>query len=403
MLLIFETHPVPYHAPVYRLLSRDFKVPLTVIYGSDFSVAGYRDREFNVKISWDSDLMDGYPSQFLSRVSHGGGRDYESVLTGGLTAAADALKPDVVMALGYFHRLDRAAIRYAWSRNVPLIFRGETSDTAHLRSAIRSMARDVVLRQLYQRCARLLYVGTQAHEHYTRLGCPESSLVFSPYCVDESNFQSDENTRPAARAAIRQQLGIADDALVMMFSGKLTPRKGVDLMPAAVRLLPEHLRKRCVLLFVGDGSMRGELERACASAPAVEARFVGFQNQTQLSRYYHASDLLVLPSRGAETWGVVVNEALLHGLPCVTSTAVGSHRDLVIGGVSGETSKPDDTASLARAIQAVLDYGNSLETRERCRATVARFSTKEAAAGIARAYQAGRRAKRRASGEFDEG
>lgn len=398
MLLIFETHPVPYHAPVYRLLSREFKVPLTVIYGSDFSVAGYRDREFNVKISWDSELMDGYPSQFLSRVSTGGGRDYDSVLTGGLTAAADAFEPDVVMALGYFHRLDRAAIRYAWRRGLPLIFRGETSDTAHLRSALRSMARDMVLRQLYQRCERLLYVGTQAHEHYTRLGCPESSLVFSPYCVDESNFQSDESARGPARSAVRHELGIADDALVIMFSGKLTPRKGVDLLSAAIRQLPENLRQRCVLLFVGDGSMRAELESECASAPAVSARFVGFKNQTQLSRYYHASDLLVLPSRGAETWGVVVNEALLHGVPCVTSTAVGSHRDLVISGVTGEVCAADDVKSLSAALKVGLQFGNTPATRERCRQTVAKFSTREAAAGIARAYKAAKKPSKSGSG-----
>lgn len=394
MLLIFETHPVPYHAPVYRLLSQEFKVPVTVIYGSDFSVAGYRDREFNVKISWDSDLMDGYPSQFLSQVSTGGGRDYDSVLTGGLTAAADALKPDVVMALGYFHRLDRAAIRYAWRRGLPLIFRGETSDTAHLRSALRSMARDIVLRQLYQRCERLLYVGTQAHEHYMRLGCPESSLVFSPYCVDESNFQSGESERKSARAEVRRDLGIADDALVLMFSGKLTPRKGVDLLPTAIRQLPANLRQRCVLLFVGDGSMRQELERECASGPAIPARFVGFQNQTQLSRFYHASDLLVLPSRGAETWGVVVNEALLHGVPCVTSTAVGSHRDLVISGATGEVCAAGDANALSAALKAGLQLGNTAATRERCRAMVAKFSTREAAAGIANAYKAaGRRSK----------
>jgi glycosyltransferase involved in cell wall biosynthesis len=272
-----------------------------------------------------------------------------------------------------------------------LTFRGETSDTAHLRSALRSMARDMVLRQLYQRCERLLYVGTQAHEHYTRLGCPESSLVFSPYCVDESNFQSDESARGPARSAVRRELGIAEDALVLMFSGKLTPRKGVDLLSAAVRQLPDNVRQRCVLLFVGDGSMRQELERECASATAVSARFVGFQNQTQLSRYYHASDLLVLPSRGAETWGVVVNEALLHGVPCVTSTAVGSHRDLVISGVSGEVCAPDDVKALSAALKAGLQLGNTLATRERCREVVAKFSTREAAAGIARAYKAARR------------
>ena len=48
MLAVIESHPVQYHAPVYRAVQRDFGVPVTAIYGSDFSVAGYRDREFGV-------------------------------------------------------------------------------------------------------------------------------------------------------------------------------------------------------------------------------------------------------------------------------------------------------------------------------------------------------------------
>ena len=134
--------------------------------------------------------------------------------------------------------------------------------------------------------------------------------------------------------------------------------------------------------------MRQELQHLCAAVPAVSARFVGFQNQTQLSQYYHASDLLAIPSRSAETWGVVVNEALLHGLPCVTTTAVGCHEDLIVPKVTGATCKPHEVAPLAKALESVLHFGNTLETRRRCREVVARFSTFAAARGIAKGYQA---------------
>lgn len=386
MLLIIETHPVPYHAPVYRSLVQEFGIPLTVLYGSDFSVQGYMDREFNFSLHWDSNLMEGYDHRFLSRMAAGGGRNYDEVQTAGLTQTADAIRASVVMALGYYHRLDRAAIRYAYRRHLPLMFRGETSDQAQTRSPLRALARDVVLRQLYQRCQRLLYVGTQAREHYQRLNCPEQSLIFSPYCVDESNFRSGEEHREAARRQTREKLGIPEDALVLLFSGKLTPRKGVDLIPAAIRLLPADLQKKCVLVLLGEGTMRQELEASCVREPAVQVRFAGFQNQTNLSSYYHAADALVLPSRFSETWGVVVNEALLHGVPCVTSTAVGSHPDLVIPGVTGERCAPDNTVLLARAIETTLRRGNDLPMRDQCRHVVARFSTRTAAEGVARAY-----------------
>src|SRR5213076_327900 len=97
------------------------------------------------------------------------------------------------------------------------------------------------------------------------------------------------------------------------------------------------------------GPLREELTRLAHEPPAVAAHFVGFQNQRELSRYYHAADVLVLASRVGETWGLVVNEALHHGVPCAVSDQVGCGPDLVEEGVTGEVFRADDPAALARA------------------------------------------------------
>ena len=59
------------------------------------------------------------------------------------------------------------------------------------------------------------------------------------------------------------------------------------------------------------------------------ASFVGFLNQSEISRAYVAADCLVLPSDANETWGLVVNEAMASGLPCIVSNACGCAEDLV--------------------------------------------------------------------------
>jgi glycosyltransferase involved in cell wall biosynthesis len=59
------------------------------------------------------------------------------------------------------------------------------------------------------------------------------------------------------------------------------------------------------------------------------ASFVGFLNQTEISKAYVAADCKVLPSDQRETWGLVVNEALASGLPCLVSDACGCGEDLV--------------------------------------------------------------------------
>lgn len=378
-LVITETHPVQYHAPVYRRLAQEPGVAPTVIYGSDFSVAGYRDEEFATQVAWDTDLCSGYQHQFLSHKQQGGAQNYDAVTPAGLPPAVTAAQPHALLALGYWHPFDRAAIQVALQQGLPLLFRGETNDNAIQRTWWKGLLRDLWLRRLYRRSHALLYVGQSSLRHYQRLGARPGQLHFSPYCVDHTTFTpQDESLRHATRA----RLHIAPDALVVLYSGKLSDRKGVDLIPPAVRALPPSLRARVHLLFLGDGALRGALESACAGIPTT---FTGFQNQSALSAYYLAADLLILPSRQLETWGLVVNEALLHGLPCVVSTRVGCQPDLVIPGQTGALCQPDSAPSLATALQEGLALTRSPSISATCRAQVASYTVDRAAKAIANA------------------
>jgi glycosyltransferase involved in cell wall biosynthesis len=84
------------------------------------------------------------------------------------------------------------------------------------------------------------------------------------------------------------------------------------------------------------------------------ASFCGFLNQTEISRAYVAADCLVLPSDYGETWGLVVNEALATGLPCLVSDACGCAEELAgeigpfgLSNISMLASKLLDLARLA--------------------------------------------------------
>jgi glycosyltransferase involved in cell wall biosynthesis len=132
--------------------------------------------------------------------------------------------------------------------------------------------------------------------------------------------------------------------------------------------------------------LQGALEQLAAGSPAIRARFTGFQNQTQLSPYYHAADLLALPSR-SETWGLVVNEALHHGVPCVVSEGVGCAPDLIEPGITGEIAATGSAESLAAAINRALALVGRPEIRERCCDKVSGYTVEKAAQGIAQAYR----------------
>jgi len=385
-LVVIETHPIQYHTPVYRALQAKFGVPVTVIYGSDFSITGHLDREFGTLLAWDTDLLSGYKSIFLSRLSSGGASHAGEVSASGMAATLRSCEPGAILLVGYGHRFHQVAFYHAWRMHCPVLFRGETTDHAVQRSPFKDLGRSRVLRFFYNFCSRLLYIGQRSHEHFKRLGVPNVKLVFSPYCVDTHPFRCSEEDRARLRAETRKHLEIADDRVVLLFSGKLSARKGPDLLVGAVKGLPEDIRMRIVILFMGSGEMQSALERVVGAAPRIAARFTGFQNQLQLSPYYHASDLLVLPSRNMETWGLVVNEALHHGLPCLVSEAVGCVPDLIVPDMTGDTFETSSIEAIRVGIQRAIRLTNRAETRSRCRERVGGYSVEKAAEGIARAY-----------------
>jgi glycosyltransferase involved in cell wall biosynthesis len=386
-LVVIESHPVQYHAPVYRLVEEAHGIPVTVIYGSDFSVAGYRDKEFDVSFSWDVDLTTGNDVRFISRVKDGGARSFEEVSSRGLAQMLNTVSGSAVLLTGYSGAFNRAAFSAARKTGWPVLFRAETSDSAISRSSVKSAVRDWTLRRIYSTCARVLPIGSNSLAHYRRLGVPEDKMIFAPYGVNTAAFRCEETDRESLRPETRAEAGLADNDIAILFSGKLSERKGVHILTAAVKLLPPEYRARVVLVFLGSGPEHASLAASCGSEPAVRTLFPGFRNQKQLSPWYHAADMLVLPSLRFETWGLVVNEALHHGVPCVVSDAVGCAPDLIEEGRTGAMAKAGSPESLSAAIVRTAGQLTGPAMRLDCRRKVSGFSLLKAADGIARAWR----------------
>ena len=374
-----------YHAPVYRKVA-EMGAPVEVVYGSDFSVRGYRDREFGASFAWDRDLTEGMKCRFLEPEAG----SYEEVTGKGIGQALDEIRPSAALLCGYSHPFDKKAFVECRKRKIPILLRAETTDHAVKRSWLKNRLRDWKLRVIYRECALVLPIGTRSRQHYRRLGVPEDKMVDSPYCVDESSFHFDEASRSSLRAQGKERLGIQDsgcripgshpETVWILFSGKLVERKGPDLLVEAAG----RLRKEGVdvgLVFCGSGEMEAQLTKRCKKLK-VPAVFLGFVNQSALSEIYHACDLFCLPSREGETWGLVVNEALLHGLPVVVSEAVGCAPDLVKTTESGEIFETGNRQGLAAALEGVIRGGFEAERRQACRKVVEGYSTERAAKGI---------------------
>lgn len=82
--------------------------------------------------------------------------------------------------------------------------------------------------------------------------------------------------------------------------------------------------------------------------------FLGYKNRLELRDIYHVNDVFILASK-METWGLVIEEALYHGLPVVVSDKVGCNEDLVKGYDTGEVFALDDFEDLSKKIKNITN------------------------------------------------
>ncbi len=128
--------------------------------------------------------------------------------------------------------------------------------------------------------------------------------------VDTHTFQ------PAPRAAdLRQRLDLPGDRRVLLYVGRLSPEKNIEMLLAAFEALHERHPNRYHLVVVGDGPLRRILPATRHRTGALTWRSY-IQDNGQLADYYHAADLFIHPGV-CETFGLVVLEAQACGLPCV--------------------------------------------------------------------------------------
>jgi glycosyltransferase involved in cell wall biosynthesis len=150
------------------------------------------------------------------------------------------------------------------------------------------------------------------------------------------------------REEMRIQLGIPQDARVVIFIGRLVADKGIHELLQAYRLtLPAYPDLR--LLLVGPDE-DGEMARIDWDMDRSQVRQIPYT--TEPERYLAAADFLCLPSH-REGFGVVIIEAAAMGLPSIASNIYGIN-DAVMDQVTGLLFKCGDVDDLQRCIQALL-------------------------------------------------
>ena len=164
------------------------------------------------------------------------------------------------------------------------------------------------------------------------------------YSVFNSSITRDDLSRTAQTAASKKLRA----PVRYLFVGRLNEMKGLNILMRALAGI--DLNPRPSLSIVGDGLLRQEIQRLVGQLHLdSQVIFHGWLPPTELRKHYEQSHILLLPSLFGEGWPKVINEAMLHGLPCI-STSISSVPKILGDDERGLLVKPGDVRGLAAAM-----------------------------------------------------
>jgi glycosyltransferase involved in cell wall biosynthesis len=351
-ILILSSHVIQYASPLFRRMAEDPRLDLQIAYCSLQGAKPLIDPEFGVEVVWDTPVLEGYPWVHLPNRSPvpGLGRFF-GLCNPGVWILIRESQFDAVILPGYFYCTAWIAIAAAKWYGAPILFATDSHGLQSWRtqSTWKLRFKKWLVRQIFSLAEATLVSSTGGVEYLKSLGFSSGRIFLLPFVVD-----NDWWTKQAAkvdRNAVRATWKIPVEGSVALFCAKLQRWKGpMDLLEAFARanILNSYL------VYAGDGPERRSLERRAVELGVSErVRFLGFVNQSQLPSVYCAADLFVLPSL-FEPFGLVVNEAMLCGLPVVVSDHVGAKFDLVRPEENGYVFPAGNVEALATILQQIL-------------------------------------------------
>lgn len=197
----------------------------------------------------------------------------------------------------------------------------------------------------FRRCSLAI-----ANSHFTGRA---SNLGGVPFNVMHNIVDLD---RYDAAVDIRAELDLSPDDIVISFAGQVRRNKGVDLLIEAAASIPDP---RARFLIVGecrdqslfpDSYTQESLAADIAHDPRI--RYVGYRSDIQ--NVYHSSDIVVMPSRWDEPFGLINIEAGASRRPIVAA-AVGGIPEIIVHGETGFLFERGDAAGFAGYLRQLVE------------------------------------------------
>lgn len=347
-LAIVATHPIQYQAPLWRRLAHNPLLDVKVFYADTHGTTESYDPLYGKSFSWDVPLLEGYDYEFMPSVRIPGlPGPTACCYPRGLTQKLAIGKFDAVFIHGYMTGAAWAGYLAARRLGLPIFIRGDSHLMGRQLAGMRAQLKAAILGRFLRNVTCCFAIGEWNREYWSYYGVPDEKIHTTLFSVDNDRFRETLERGHDEIESIRAGWGVRPAETIFSFTGNLQRHKGIDVLIHAFLRLCES-RSDVRLAIIGDGPVAAELKAIAGSSDRIH--WVGFVNQSKMPLYLAATNVFVLPSR-IEPWGLVVNEAMACGLPCIVSDVVGAGPDLVSRPKTGLVFPSEDVDALYMALE----------------------------------------------------
>jgi glycosyltransferase involved in cell wall biosynthesis len=241
------------------------------------------------------------------------------------------LQPQVVVSVGWADRTYQRLLIACHRRRLPLVIVSDSRE----RDEPRSAAKEWIKRQLLRGYSAALVAGSESRAYLSQLGFPADSISQPWDVVDNDLFAAAASTSVTESSSSH-----------FLYVSRLVEKKNHRGLLAAY---DAYQRQGGVwgLKLIGSGPLEPELYQGISQLPKPgRVTLQPFQQLPDLATSYALASAFVLAST-TDQWGLVVNEAMASGLPCLVSSACGCAVDLIEYGRTGWSFDPSDPQALA--------------------------------------------------------
>lgn len=337
-ILLVTNIPTPYRIPLFNELKEQLErkgLGLKVVFGA----LGYARRKWAVDMSQCKFDFEVLPSKNLYYYDP----EKSSFTYSGLYRIISKENPSIIITNAFSIATTKIWLRSWFKKTDYIIWSGAIRRKDRPDSFVRILQRKVLIR----RAAGFIAYGTRAKEYLVSLGAQQDKVAIGINTVDTQFYRSESRK-------LRENLIPSDGQKHLLYVGHLCPRKNMLRVLKVINHLAK-LRSDVILDILGDGEDRTRLEKYVIDNQMTDfVKFHGFKQKADVALFLAQSDCFLFQT-DFDIWGLVLIEAMLAGLPCISSIYAGATHDLIKEGVTGFAMDFSETEKVTERLNWILE------------------------------------------------